>query len=675
MFLHRGAVAAIEDPGFQGAASAFEATGSETVGVAVDRDGLIPEDLPKRATALLYVTPSHQFPTGHVLSAKRREVVIQWARRCGCYILEDDSDGEFRYEGSPLPAIAASASDCTIYLGTFSRTLGAGLRLGFMVVPPRLAPATAAAKALLNSGNSWLEQAALAEMMQTNSYAAHLARIRAHYRENRDCLIAALRRSFGEVSVSGEAGGLHLLWYLPPGVPDAPVVEALARRVRVGVYPIAQGGAVAARPSMLDRRAVMLGFGALLPKQIDQGIDRLSEVIDDAVDDLKADVNELLVNPPVSLIAPARPAGRTPAMLDSRFRRQPALAKHRRLRPPSHRIPAREAKTSMAVVTRIYHYPIKGLSAQPLSRVIIEAAKPIADDRVFALARPGAPIDRHDPKWAKKGLFAMLMLDEGLAGVTTHLDLETTRLTVKRGAVLAASGRLHDEAEREELENFLWTLLPGFQAPPTLVRSRGGHFMDKPDEVVSLINLATVRSLEEQWGVAIDPLRFRANFYIDGARPWEEFDWIGGDLHIGEAVFAVDRKNGRCGATNVNPATGRRDLDIPGSLRSAFGHKNLGVYLVARKDGAVAVGDTASTPDAASRSNRAPEKSAAMEPRRRRFMCRGCYFIYEEDLGLPQQGIGAGTPFDAIPADWRCPDCGSEKSVFRPYLDPMAARA
>ena len=141
------------------------------------------------------------------------------------------------------------------------------------------------------------------------------------------------------------------------------------------------------------------------------------------------------------------------------------------------------------------------------------------------------------------------------------------------------AAHLADEGDRAKLENFFWQLVPTLRAPPALVRSAGGHFMDKPDNVISLINLATVRSLEAQWGVEIDPLRFRANIYIDGAEPWEEFNWVGGEIRIGDTVFAVDRKNGRCGATNVNPATGRRDLDIPGSLRAAFGHKNLGVYL------------------------------------------------------------------------------------------------
>ena len=244
LFLNHGTPSAIEDPCYQGAAFAFEATGSEITSVAVDFDGLIPDELPRRPTALLYLTPSHQYPTGHILSIERRHAIVAWARRYGCYILEDDRDGDFRYEGSPLQAIAASAPDCTIYLGSFSRTLGAGLRLGYMVVPEQLAGVAVAAKALLNNGNPWLDQAALAEMMRGNSYAAHLQRSRVHYKETRDHLLAALRRNFGDVSVTGEAGGLHLVWYLPAEVPNAAVVEGSG-------------------PAGADRRAIRSRPGAL----------------------------------------------------------------------------------------------------------------------------------------------------------------------------------------------------------------------------------------------------------------------------------------------------------------------------------------------------------------------------------------------------------------------------
>ena len=671
LFLNHGTPSAIEDPCYQGAAFAFEATGSEVASVAVDFEGLIPDELPRRPTALLYLTPSHQFPTGHTLSLERRQAIVAWARRYGCYVLEDDRDGDLRYEGSPLPAIAALAPDCTIHLGTFSRTLGAGLRLGYMVVPEQLAVVAAAAKGLLNNGNPWLDQAALADMMRAGSYAAHLLRTRAHYKESRDSLLAALRRNFGDVSITGEAGGLHLVWYLPPGVPNAVTVEGLARRARIGVYSFASGGAYVARASTLTQRGLILGYAALTRKQIDQGVSRLSDAIDDAIDDPKADVNALLVK--ASVPAPAPAVARKPRHLDSRFLRPPALAGRRRRRRSLAFGTARQAGGAMVAVSKIYRYPIKGLSAQPLSRVALEADKPFPHDRIFALARPNAPIDRDDPKWAKKGLFVMLMLDENLARVQTSLDLDLLWLTVKQGNQQVAAARLADETDRGKIENFFWQLLPALPGPPVLVRSAGGHFMDKPDNVISLINLATVRSLEEQWGIEIDPLRFRANIYIDGAQPWEEFNWVGGDIRIGGTVFSVDRKNGRCGATNVNPSTGRRDLDIPGSLRAAFGHKNLGVYLIVREGGEVAVGDAVLAPRSAPAQPLAPTPPPQLNGAQRRFICRGCYFVYEEASGLPQQSIRPGTPFADIPANWRCPDCGTEKTTFRPYVEKAAA--
>jgi len=260
-----------------------------------------------------------------------------------------------------------------------------------------------------------------------------------------------------------------------------------------------------------------------------------------------------------------------------------------------------------------------------------------------------------------------------LARVNTCLDLDSLLLTVKQGNQQMASAQLSDEADRAKIESFFWQLLPTLPAPPILVRSRGGHFMDKPDNVISLINLATVRSLEEKWGVEIDPLRFRANIYIDGAKPWEEFDWVGGEIRIGNAVFAVDRKNGRCGATNVNPVTGRRDLDIPGSLRAAFGHKNLGIYLIVRDGGEVAIGDSVFAPRSTPARPLAHPPLPPTNGGQRRFICRGCYFVYEEANGLPQHAIRPGTPFANIPAVWRCPDCGTEKTTFRPYIENSAA--
>lgn len=324
----------------------------------------------------------------------------------------------------------------------------------------------------------------------------------------------------------------------------------------------------------------------------------------------------------------------------------------------------------MPVLKNIFRYPIKGLSAQPLAGVDIEANKPFPHDRVFALVRPGAPFDTADPKWGKKGLFVMLMLEEALARVRTSLDVETLRLTITQDNHQLLAADLGDDQARARVEEFFWQLVPGFRNSPTLVRAQSGHFMDKPDNVISLINLATVRSLEDRWGYKIDPLRFRANFYIDDALPWEEFDWVGSDIRIGDTLFRVDRRNGRCGATNVNPATGRRDLDLPGSLRAAFGHKDLGVYLVAREAGRIAVGDNIDVPSLAGAGTGPRSQMHMRQAGRQLFICGGCYFIYDQTAGLADHGISPGTPFAAIPADWRCPDCGTEKTTFRPHVEP-----
>jgi GntR family transcriptional regulator/MocR family aminotransferase len=320
----------------------------------------------------------------------------------------------------------------------------------------------------------------------------------------------------------------------------------------------------------------------------------------------------------------------------------------------------------MAVIKNLYLYPIKGLSPQALARADIVAGQPFAHDREFALARPNAPLDPEDPKWAKKGNFAMLMLDEGLARAATRLDLDELRLKIEAPGRGRLELRLDREEDRRAIEALFWSLLPNFPAAPVLVRSRGGHFMDKPDNVISLINLASVRALEERWGVAIDPLRFRANIYVDGAPAWSEFDWVGKDVKIGGLTFAVDRRNGRCGATNVNPVTAQRDLDIPGSLRATFGHKDLGVYLVARESGAIAVGDTLQAPDALGAAAHENEAAKPLyEPRARRFICGGCYYIYDEDI--------AGAPFSTLPESWRCPDCGTTRATFRRHAAPTRA--
>lgn len=653
LFLGPDRQAVIENPCYQGATYAFEATGANILRVPVDQDGLNPAKLPREPASLIYTTPSHQYPIGATLTLDRRMVLIDWARTTGCYILEDDYDGDFRYQGSPLPAIAAMAPDCTIHLGTFSKTLGAGLRLGYMVVPPDLIEPVRNAKALLNNGNSWLEQAAMAEFIRGGSFAAHVQRCRTQYRKNRDALLNALHRCFGEVEYSGAAAGLHILWQLPPGVPSARPLEALARRARIGVSSLANGGAHDALDTGLEDSALILGFASSTPKQIEQGIARLSDVIDDTLDTRPGFVDDLLTGAPVPIVRHDQPV--------PRLRNKPALHAAMPHDAPSAPEHDEERSQSMQILRGIYRYPVKGLSPQPVTGVTLEAGKPFPFDRIFALARPGVPIDPDAPKWAKKGLFVMLMLDEDLARVRTDLDIETMVLSVSRDDETLLLADLTSASDRAAVEHFFGDLVPRLTGTPRLVQSRGAHFMDKPDNVLSLMNLATLRSLEAEWGVPLNPLRFRANFYVDGLEPWQEFDWVNSDIRIGDAVFRADRRNGRCGATNVNPDTGARDLDIPATLRKAFRHKDLGIYLLTKQGGKVVVGDPVSGPKGMGETRPASTPALAVPAAEaQRHICRGCYYIHDSH---------GSSGFDTLPVDWRCPDCGGEKTGFRVYAN------
>ncbi len=299
----------------------------------------------------------------------------------------------------------------------------------------------------------------------------------------------------------------------------------------------------------------------------------------------------------------------------------------------------------MPTITGLYRYPIKGLSAQPLTFCNLEAGLPLVNDRVFALVRPGAPVDPFEPLWGKKGLFAMLMLDEQLASVRTFVDTDTLRFTATRNDVVVAEGNLADSDDREALEHFFWSLLPAFPVPPKLVRSKAGHFMDKPDNVVSLVNLATVRDLERRWNVDIDPMRFRANIYIDDVEPWAEFDWVGHSISVGDAILKIDRRNGRCGATNVDPVSGLRNRDIPGQLRATFGHKDLGLYLAVQQSGTISSGQRFDAPNIIWTESAISGGSLRRQTRLRRFICSGCYHIYDEELGLPDKDVPSHTPF------------------------------
>lgn len=256
----------------------------------------------------------------------------------------------------------------------------------------------------------------------------------------------------------------------------------------------------------------------------------------------------------------------------------------------------------MGKITALYRYPVKGLSAQPLTNVAIEADAGFPKDRAYALSRGKLPAaDYASPR--PKTDFLMLLIDERLAALNARFEDEPDdRLLLYAADKLLFEGSLTKAEGIARLEDFVWAYIAPFirdKAPgrPELLRFPGRRFTDvagRGDSMmraVSLINLKSVRALEEAIGLSVDPMRFRANIYFEGERAWEEFDWIGKTVSIGSAAAVVALRTQRCGATNVNPATAERDRNLPAALIRAFDHPDMGVYVEMKASGQIAVGD------------------------------------------------------------------------------------
>lgn len=215
----------VEEPGYFGAKSAFLASGLVLEGVAVDNEGMrIADDLPP--PTLIFTSPSHQYPTGRVLSVARRLALLEYARQHGCWIIEDDYDSEFRFSGEPIPAMRGMDDNApVVYLGTFSKTLFPSLRIGFMVLPPMLVEAAQPAIRALLRGGHRAEQRALASFIEEGHYARHLAAMRRLYRKRQAQLRAALEEelSVPHQLMAGE-GGLHMTVAID-GIDDVSLVR------------------------------------------------------------------------------------------------------------------------------------------------------------------------------------------------------------------------------------------------------------------------------------------------------------------------------------------------------------------------------------------------------------------------------------------------------------------
>ncbi|MBI2204926.1 MAG: PLP-dependent aminotransferase family protein [Candidatus Rokubacteria bacterium] len=280
VLIDAGDTVALEEPNYLGARWAFHAAGARLVAAPVDADGLDVTRLGReRARArLVYATPSHQFPTGVVMSLSRRLALLEWASANRAWVVEDDYDSEYRYEGRPIEAVQGlDRSGRVIYVGTASKVLFPALRLGYLVVPPSLVEAFTAAKWVTDRHSATLEQLVLADFIADGHFERHLRRSRTRNAARREALLAALHGELGDrVDVVGANAGVHLLAWLRGLSPAAvPALIEDARGEGVGVYSIA--------PYYFrspPQAGLMLGYAALDERTIREGIRRLARVYD-----------------------------------------------------------------------------------------------------------------------------------------------------------------------------------------------------------------------------------------------------------------------------------------------------------------------------------------------------------------------------------------------------------
>lgn len=246
-------VCALENPGFRFHRDLLRQCGHRVVPLAVDRYGPGAEGLEGAGTAL--VTPAHQYPTGVTMHASRRRAFTTWARRTGGLVVEDDYDGEFRYDRQPIGALQGTAADHVVYIGSASKTLGPGLRLGWMVLPERLVAPVIEAKMYSALSTDALSQLTLAEFINSHAYDRHIRTMRLRYRRRRDMLHEVLER-VGAPLIVGVSAGLSALIGLPPGGPG----EAELIRLAANEGLTLEGSAKHWHEIQAQREGLVIGF-------------------------------------------------------------------------------------------------------------------------------------------------------------------------------------------------------------------------------------------------------------------------------------------------------------------------------------------------------------------------------------------------------------------------------
>lgn len=278
LFIEPNDVIAMEDPGYLSARLIFQTQGAKILPIAVDECGLLVKDLASNSSEhirLVYVTPSHQFPTGAILSLPRRLELLTWARQTGAFIIEDDYDSEYRYGDRPIPALQGlDHSDSVLYIGTFSKVLFPSLRIGYLVLPRSLVSPFARAKWLSDRHLPLLEQQVLADFIEQGHLERHIRKMRSLYDKRRQALVKALNVHFGEkATVLGEKAGLHVMVRLQTALNDEEIIQ---RAALLGI------GIMSAAPHYLKphfQGEFILGYGELTEQQLMESTAKIAQIM------------------------------------------------------------------------------------------------------------------------------------------------------------------------------------------------------------------------------------------------------------------------------------------------------------------------------------------------------------------------------------------------------------
>jgi uncharacterized protein YcbX len=246
-----------------------------------------------------------------------------------------------------------------------------------------------------------------------------------------------------------------------------------------------------------------------------------------------------------------------------------------------------------AKIQAIYRYPVKGLSPEPLPQTWLAVGETVPGDRLYAVENGPSGFDPTQPRHQPKMHYLMLMRNERLATLKTSFDAPTGTLVIAREGREAVRGDLGSPHGRAAVEGFFTDFCRDeLRGPPRVLHAPGFSFSDVARKVVSIINLASVAALENVVGAPIDPLRFRGNVYVTGWPAWHELGLVGQEIAIGSSArLKIVKRIVRCAATNVDPATGMRDLAIPAALQRAYGHADCGIYAEVMGAGEIGVAD------------------------------------------------------------------------------------